>query len=137
MSKNRRLKNVTYYAVYKYNEYEYVVEAEVSSEYFCAYFKENTFQKTYKKVDTFFRAFAMDIKNDTSTAIPKSVKLEEIQSKFKATDGYKFSKLIINLKTGELTHIKLDDFGSSSEDFHINDMENQDAKIIPFCSIKK
>jgi len=136
MAKNRRLKSVTYYAVYKYNEYKDSVHAEVASPEFSFDFKGNTFQEAYKDVDRFFRAYAMRIKNGLSMA-PKSVKFEEIQSKFKATDGYKFSKLIINPKTGELTHVKLDDFGSSSEDFHIDYMENQNAKIIPFCSIKE
>ena len=139
MAKNKRSKSFTYYAVYKYCEYESIVYTEVPSGVFCPCFTANTFQEAYERVDRFFRSLAIMIKNDTSFNAPESVKFKEIQSKFKATDGYKFSKLVINPKTCELTHTKLSDFELtySSESFHINDMKNQDVKIIPFSLIKE
>jgi hypothetical protein len=71
------------------------------------YFKGSTFQETYKAVDSSFRSLAYTIKNDPCITIPTPVEFEEVQSKYKTTDGYKYSKLIFNPKTGEVTHTKL------------------------------
>jgi hypothetical protein len=43
------------------------------------------------------------------------IELEEVRSKYKATDGYKFSKIIFNQETCEFTHVKIQDLDAMDD----------------------